>query len=435
MNENNPEQGLDNQNQTPENQINAVAGNMAESQQPAVNTSINVAESIIANQPQGTQEPCGTKKNKKLPLIIAAASVAGCALIGTGAFAFYRSQPEVVAYDAIVNLINAKNAGVDGKIELTNGEEGTSLTIDLNSIMDAPASSATNLNATMKSSDDKTYRLELGQAMLSDGILYIKVGGIKEAIKQAGADEDLESELGDLLDLIGEIDGQWWKIDIPEILGEATKNEIIDNEDKDSLTKAYGCVVTAANRHDETAKELTKLYGEHKFVAVEKTKKDAAFGNSVYSISLNKDEVVKYTNAAQNTAVSQDLISCLKNAGEFDEESISSTEVTTDDLAVLDELPTIYAQINDWNHKINRIFFDYEKDGDLVKADLNIKYDNKKVEAPSNAKSIVKLMDKAVELYQSYMESEYDYDYEYEDCYDDQDCVVVEYDDDLIYDL
>lgn len=340
-------------------------------------------------------------------------------LIGGGSlaawyFCIYNS-PEVIAYDAMRQLLSAEHVTTSGTVNLASSkpdEDGNIISAELvfyTMAPNLPSSSQVTLDVSERDQDGKVVdnhqiNLYLGVTTMSDGVVYLKVGDLVNTFNQALAAQDLTlEELDDTTrfaySIVEMLDNEWWQISLQDIMGEFFDDTIIDPVDE-----FYNCILSAADEHTGVA----EAYNQHRFVNITKTDQEAVTdGATRYLLSLDHTKLADFINALPETAGAEKAIVCYNDfADEFDFDTISTSdfsEIATEDLEkILPNDQAIYLEIANFNHRLERIETQSVIDGIDIDIDLSFEYSEVEVSAPADYRPISDLFDEIFELVGEY---------------------------------
>ena len=207
----------------------------------AQNTSAPAAPTVKAE---------GKKSKKGLIIGCSVGAVAILGLGGLGVAYAIDNQSDNIALSAIADFLSTKQRTVDGYIEYSMNEDDdddkyyvnstdkcnktdcivsapktvTNVRIDINSKVDNGNNADTSVTFTV-TYGGTDYKLTLGSVVMKDYTLYISISNLKETIKSVLAEAestkyaDYVEIYEDLIDkVVGEIDGVWWKIYVPDVV-------------------------------------------------------------------------------------------------------------------------------------------------------------------------------------------------------------------------
>ena len=376
-------------------------------------------EPIVPATPTTPETPLKPKKKLNLPLIIGASAAAVLLVGGAAAFAIYRSQPEVAALDAISGFLSADNIASSGSINISNitDADGSDFGIKTAVInFDSQTTSSGNLTeatATVTLSDDSTVSLNFGEAFMNDGKLYLKVDGIKDAIN--ALPQEYASTVGEYFgDIVDRIDGTWWEVSLSDILN--ASKDTIPEQTAQQIQAVYDCGVQTMNEIN-SSNELADLYKDHRFIKVANysgSDIQASSGGTLYTISLDNNELAGFTKGIGDTNIANNFVTCYNNIEGVSPEIKASDafkDVDADDFKdISNNLPNIVLEVNPLTHSLDglHVYYagqeaqkNYDDWGDYtttsaipsVKADLAFKYGSASVNVPDGAKSVLDLTD------------------------------------------
>lgn len=352
------------------------------------------------------------KKSRKTPIILGII-LAILLLIGAGFFAwyfFYYSNPEKVMADAADDLISAENLALAGTVAFTPDASANSalqqIEIDFNSAMNqAPASSTQAVIKFIFENDELI--LEVGSVQLKDGVAYIRVSGILDALEKAGVAEALSEEAQIVFDALEIIDDEWWEISITDLIDEF---ELADN-DTQRLKAMYDCAYTAINNNYR--EEFTQLYRAHSFVQLEKVKTlnfphetnyqglAANTGSTYYQVNFDYAQMTEFINSIPESPLAEELYVCVNdNIPSSNLDAKDFDEVNLDDVkAAFPEDTHIYFEISNWRHQLKTVVMQLA-DGDVVvNLGLHVRQNQQvAVTVPDSYRPITELADEIIEM-------------------------------------
>ncbi|MFV0485180.1 MAG: hypothetical protein ACK5MU_03070 [Candidatus Saccharimonadales bacterium] len=358
-----------------------------ESMEVPVQTEVPTQTNMGSEQPLFAKEPkaaaaAGSKPKKKIGTIIAIC-VAAVLLIGGGVFAAiymsWRNSDPVVILDAVTGVMKKSKIAVNGTMDIRFNEENQdesgikSMKLTLDSDQDGADASGSG-KLTIVTSTDDTAEIGIGGAYVSDGTIYIKIDGVGDALTSLDLPDEAAAIMDYLEDLIDDIDGQWYKIEVSDLGLDAEAEE------------SYQCMVDTLNESvkEDSKTELVDLYKKYPFIVSEKKDKKDSDGNTIYNVSWDADDLAGYLNGMTDTKAYESIAACA--------DSITEETITSEDVAVPEDMPTLNLHING-SHELRGFSAKYEEDGNSLNAEFYFEYDNKvNVEIPSNAKSVGDLM-------------------------------------------
>ena len=389
--------------------------------EPAVGA---VTASAESTQSVMTETPSENKKDKTG--VIVGAAAAAVLLLGGGAYAYVHNTPEKVQYDAIMGLINADHLQFAGSVKiLPEGDDTSALNSAELEIKEATANLNYDAEATLKVDieDVGAVSISLGGVFIEDGTIYVRVSNLKDALttvlEATGEDYDSVDKMTD--GLIGEVNGQWWKIAVDEVV-DSLDDDVLDKKSKSKVKKGWNCIMETAKSESGKKDSYAKIYKENNFITTTKT--SGSLGNhagvdtaefekagDIYDVNVDADKLANFMNETTKAADTDQLLNCLVDAEILTEDEVESAKenmeektVSADDLKdALAELPDVKVAISGWNHNLKGIYVDYGSDSGNMTGAFTVGYDkSKNISAPSDAKSITVLVDKIMKLAGTY---------------------------------
>lgn len=379
------------------------------------------ATKITKTAKTGEKTSAPAKKKSKVGLIVAIVLIVIMLLSIAGVviwYFVYYNNPEVVAFDAVNHALSAENVGVNGQIFYEIDSESAAdikgFTLDFTTVSNKIPNS---IDATLQvhRRDDPDLTFSLGLVQMEDGLIYLRVEGIMDAIDAAELDSNLKKEISTALDLAEEIDGEWWEIAVADV----TKALDADRDSAKLVDELHTCVIDAVK--SDWPGELAASYQKHRFITVEKVSGvdtdghwftyQPSFGNSLYQISLNKRELASFLNELPEGQTTNNYVDCyneamktyMKSQG-YTSRYRSSYLIDTDDIDELSaydiDLPDdmhFYFEISDFGHHLNRFLTEYSSDEEYSagRFSANLAFDYRKVvvSAPASYKPLTDLID------------------------------------------
>jgi len=336
---------------------------------------------ISPNQPQ-----------KKLPLKIISLALVAVLLIGGITWFFaYRQNPTRIVNNSIRKTINSRRTAVVGNMTYSFTDQNSaikSISIEIqneNKIL--PSAGSTSL--VMIDQNSKEYRLTLSETILKNGDIYIKIDDLKNAYDQlletmmseipAGFEEIITGIETPLTKLIGEIDGQWWRISVSDITEMAEGSDFGDQ---------YGCIVNTVNRSIDNGtmpKEIANIYKKNPFITGKRQ-------SGLYQLSIDEAKINSAMRALNDSQLTRELATCTNTTtGEPDRITIDQAD-----------FPEILLNINYFSHRLNSVQINYpdrNQRGFSLSAQFDITHPrNINIQAPDNARPISDLRDIFTEL-------------------------------------
>ena len=383
------------------------------------------AAPVVNNEPVITDgasvvEPAGAKKkSKKKPIIIGSIIALVVAAAGGLGIAYaINSNPENITLSAIASFIDQKEKNINGTFELVSntdynnnlkggvtncGGSGSlenkcisyqsplqSAKLEIKATSDSDLQTEGSATLTIVYSGN-TLTLSLGLVTLKDSTIYVSIDGLKAAIKNAyqaiestdyGTLYDIYKELID--QIVGEIDGNWWKINIPELID---SYDTIDQADKIKLKNTYNCMSEAFKKSVSKSSEYVDLYKKNAFVSAKKYEgnKQVSGKGTPYAVSIDAEKLANFINAV---AAKDDFSSCIEQYdSSYSAQSMSISSNTVK--ALVDQyLNSIIITIdsNLFSHELTGLFV--EASAGEYNGNINFSFSkpSNKVSAPANSK-------------------------------------------------
>lgn len=318
--------------------------------------------------------PATPKKSKKG--LIIGCTIGAVAVLGAGGFGLayaMDSKPENVAISAITDFLGSKTMAVDGVIELSTNSKTSmidSAKIELKSDKNTQNETSTTATLTVDVSGEE-LSISLGTVVMKDYTIYVQLNGLKEAAKQAlemagsTSYEDYAEVYEDLIDaIVGEVDGVWWKIYVPDVLDEISE---ISSSQKKAYNSAYQCLTEAADRALAKQDKYADIYKENPFISLEEysgSGKSSAKGTP-YKIKLDSKKTTSFINAFAKEYVDTDFTDCIgKISGSSYSSSTEIEDVEESDVAkALEDFPEIVVTIDNgfFSHTLTGVYYSDSK--------------------------------------------------------------------------
>lgn len=410
----------------------------------AANGSVGTGDTpaSVANVP-GENIANPTKPAKSHKGLIISLSAGAVLLIGgaVAGYTVYRSQPAVIAADAITGLIGAKNLSVTGTYDIKFsksyaydlGVEQVTLSLDQNSST-PPASTTAKLE--VKSTKYGDISLKFNEVIMQDGVIYLKVDSIEDTVDavfnafidnqpdyaycadgltncyrqlpiyKSQAKREYQKIKGYFSKTIELVNDSWWKIVPEEIINtmDAEFGLQVDN----SYSDAYKCVMEKIS-NSSTSSELSSIYRKNQFISLTPYSGSdftAESGGNLYNINIDPDAMVGFAKDTLNSKSYSDINGCLSKIEGF--RTMSPSDVTDSDWNNLktqatdtaEGMKNVYVEIDGWSHQLSNLHFKHTESG-MGSAEANFKfgYNAPTVTAPSDAVDISDLLDTFYEDY------------------------------------
>ncbi len=420
---------------------------------PAPEAPAEAAPVVEAPAPVETPAPAAEtpKKKGKKGLIIGVA-VGAVAALGIGGFALaytMSNSEENIALSAISDLFNNHAKTVEGYFELTPVEsdgtddrqtlkncigDKTGLTNkcivaeeEKNPISRVRVELKNNTNADNETStsatfivtfNEKDFKLTIDSVVVKDYTIYVSISDLKDTIKSVLNDESFKSTYGDQVELyedlvdkvVGEVDGIWWKISIPDLVDSA---DAISSNDKAKIKEAYGCMVDVANKAAKDGSKFADIYKENAFVGIKKYSGNAAISASGdhYNINLDAQKFADFANAMSDQVDSYGVEDCIKKL-----DGVNGMKATySKEKVEAKEFEEAFKELNDnvivsiengfFSHKLSGIYV--AKDDETYSGKLDLKISDLKgsISAPSDTKDISDLVKNVTKAYEEWEET------------------------------
>lgn len=380
-------------------------------------------------------------KKKKTGLIVGIIVAVLLLLGGIGAaiwyFAVYQN-PENVAFDAVNNLITAKNVSPHGAFTarvVENDDFSLNMTVTVeSSSRHLPSENSLWLMLDLRdaSGDPVTedeLKLKVGTIQMADGVAYLKLENLTETVDNIlnlllpatncgpvatnclpDPYDEVRSVFSEVADLI---DDEWWQISLSDILDELD----IETWQSDAIEELYTCALDAANA--DNSAELSRLYREHRFLSVEKfSNYDTHIDHATpFSASLDYDALADFLNATKRSSTPVAFYDCynaaIKKASEhagpehdeadFGDANLSpddSKDVTASDLKKLIPVDAeIILQIDEWSHTLRAVDASFDLNDEVATFSVAFDYTEHATSAPSEYRPIRELFEDLAELF------------------------------------
>ena len=338
------------------------------------------------------QKPAGKKVNKKVIIGAAAAVVA----VGGGVAVAYavNNTPENVAVSAITNFINSDALSVTGTINIDASKSGIKeLKIELKAKSDKEKQAETT--ASLKA-DLGFFKIDvsLGSVLVKDHTIYLKLDGLKDSINKAlfmmPSAITSDRQTGAIITLVKsvaeKVDGEWWKIDVPEIIDSI---DTMASSEKAEAKSTYACVMDSFDKLKEKNGEVADLYKKNPFVKIEKYSGDKTFSTKgvAYTVSFDNDKAKAFYNDSKDIAKEVGFDKCVKNTEDI---TVKEGEAST----TIEKMPEIIMTIDGFfSHELTGVYMDVEDESFDGKIELKFEKPEGEIKAPEGAKSVKTLVD------------------------------------------
>lgn len=380
---------------------------------PSVVPSTPVAPAIESEQVNPPKKKRTGLLAGLIVLLIAVLAAVGAAV---WYFCFY-SNPDKVAYDAIVNFIEQPNVVTEGAVVVkAETDDGGifSVVADIDTKTNGAAGeSAVNLKLDLVDQDDEvinsdSYELGIGNIITSDGVFYIRVDKLIDIVDAMLSDmETSVAELGEgfevIYDVLDEVDGEWWRISVPELVDEF----IEDNSIARPIKEFYACFVDATQQ--DMSAQMVELYNQNRFVDIEKIEGGLFGGDSKYRATLNYDKMAAFMNGTLDIESEKGIEDC---ASQLSDElggsySFDKTYTNTSELEKYLNDFEVEMTISNFGHELRSISVSMIDLGEDEKFVASFKFAHPEVEIvePTSYRSIAELFERAAEVFIEYYNS------------------------------
>ena len=363
------------------------------------------------------ETPKTDKKGNKKGLMIGCA-VGAVALVGGGIGIAYAvsNSPENIALSAISDFITAKNMTMSGTIAVQTNTtfSDAKVTIENTKTDSNEANTTATLSVTYNGTE---YKIKLGSVVVKDYTLYVQLDGLKDAVKAAvkeagdfGLAEYAEI-YEDLIDnVVGEIDGVWWKISVPELVDEI---EGIASSQKDQIKDVYNCLVDVADKASKKGDDYARIYKSNAFVKLDKHEGSETYAGkgTAYDLTLDAAKLTSFANAMADEVDGLGVQDCIKKADGISgvTGTYTKTEVKQEEVEkAIAELPKIVVTVDSgfFSHSLTGLYVHFGEEPEFVgNIELTFKKETAKVEAPSDAKPVTDLYKNVVKAYEDWQET------------------------------
>jgi hypothetical protein len=391
-----------------------------------------VVETITPTDVASAAPAAPRKKKTGLAVGVTVGVVAALGAGGFGVVYAMDSKPENVAVSAISDFLNTKSMGIDGVFEISQASSGLKAKLELKSKSTASHDSSADASLIVEAGG-KEVKVSIGTVVMKDYTIYIKLDGLKNAAELAlsmmpSGYSSAANTYEDLInDIVGEIDGAWWKINVPELIDEV---DALTSSNKSKAKEAWQCFTSAADKAYEKQGKYADLYKENAFVSLEDYKGDkkSSAKGTAYKLKLDAGKLTAFANKVSNDFDDLGLTDCMNklNSGnktatvryvdeeDYDEDAdfdinttVKKVELKEEDVKkAIENLPDVILTIENglFSHKLTGLYVDLSANQFTGKIDFAFNRDVKEVSAPSDAKSISKAIEsisKSVQKWQS----------------------------------
>ncbi|MBP5634277.1 hypothetical protein J6X09_01100 [Candidatus Saccharibacteria bacterium] len=337
-------------------------------------------------EPVATAPVAAPKKKSHAGLIITII-VLVLLLVGGGVAAFlwmmWHESAETSINDAVAKTFEAKDRTISGTLTTGGSAGGIKVTFD-------GAQSDGNFGGSGKLSFAGLIDVKFNASMMKDGDIYFKLDGVKDALKTLPIGDIIGSFAGgssstngmDVSELISElvgpvaevIDGEWIKVSADDLGGITKQGSECD----------YNGVLGIFS--GDAAKEVTEAYKKNTFIVQKKDSEvEDKDGVKYYVVEIDEKKATAFGKAIKNSDFGKKLSACTSKETEDSEEASFVANKDT----------KIRLGIKPWSHELVAVEVESKsKQTGEVKANLEIGYEKKSVEEPSDAKTVDKIKSK-----------------------------------------
>ena len=412
---------------------------------------ITPTDSTLTNP---TPEP-GKKKSKK-GLIATLICLFLVLLIGGGAFAavyIINNQPASIIASSMNHFFNAKQVEMNGSISFSVGDDvdfgvqSISLNFD-----DKAAGFSNSATATLNinfSDGTSAPAVELGETMLTNGVLYIKADGLNDFYNESlrdtlkttlmsqlingyqiktttdcytsdetgdstyctdeysttvavdptiktTASQAIDTVLNQVGEIVSIIDGQWIEISIDDIMNHeyfAT----VPSTTRQTILDAYKCSVNVLNQFSSYANEFSDLYSQNPFINM------TSGQDSFYNISFDSTNLVGFLNGTNNTQFVQDMSKCNGSNNGTASLNVDAEKVES----ALNYLPNISARFDGFiDHQLSELKVSGQNDYFSLSSDLKFSYpNNNDITSPSDSRPVMEIVEEVYQMIEEISQS------------------------------
>ena len=418
-------------------------------------TTASVDEAAKSAEPTPAAAPAPKKKVNKKALAIGLS--AGAVLLAGGGFAFayaMNNSEENIALSAFSELFSNHAKTISGYFELTpvEGESDAQTLKETNCIDDLSGGTncgggsfraedknpvsrirlelTNNTNSSNESQTSATFivtynekdiQITVDSVIVKDYTLYVSISNLKEAVKQVMSEltsDPSMSSYGSYAELyeslidkvVGEVDGIWWKISVPDLVD---STDSISSSDKEKIKEAYSCVVDVANKAAQDSSKYADIYKANAFASISKYKgsaKPSASGD-LYSVNLDAGKFANFVNAMSDQVDSYGLSDCMKKLDgvsgvntSYEKKTVEAKEFE-EGFKTLNENLVLVINNGFFSHKLSGIYF--AKEDKTYSGVIDFKIEDLKgtVSAPTDTKDISELVKNVTKAYEEWEET------------------------------
>ena len=380
----------------------------------ALNLAAEQCDSLASTEPKAKKN-----KNHTKAVLIAGGVIAVLGLGGLGTAYVIANTPENIALSAVASVFAAKQKHFSSTFSLNLkdskvvGVKSAQLTLDADINTDKEVSTTAELAVNFY---DTKIKLSLDTVILKDYTVYIKISQLKAAAKavleqynQSVKSGDFSVDYSDSDDytstppyediinqLVGKIDGEWWRISIPELID---VDEKLSAKEKVEAKKTYGCIVNFLS-DAKTKVDYSELYQKHAFISLQPYEGDQKFDSEgkAYIIQFSSNKIADFGNALASSFKGLGVKECLPENvlnGGSDDDVDGDDKLSANDVdEMIRQWPTIIVTVknNFFSHEVTGLYSNLKTDSDFYTGTVKLNFSNqvKEVKAPANAQPITK---------------------------------------------
>ena len=380
----------------------------------ALNLAAEQCDSLASTEPKAKKN-----KNHTKAVLVAGGVIAVLGLGGLGTAYAIANTPENIALSAVASVFAAKQKHVSSTFSLNLkdskvvGVKSAQLTLDADINTDKEVSTTAELAVNFY---DTKIKLSLDTVILKDYTVYIKINQLKAAAKAVLEQYDQSIKSGDsnvshndsddytstppyediINQLVGKIDGEWWRISIPELID---VDEKLSAKEKVEAKKTYGCIVNFLS-DAKTKVDYAELYRKHAFISLQPYEGDQKFDSEgkAYIVQFSSNKIADFGNALASSFKGLGVKECLPENvlnGGSDDDVDGDDKLSANDVdEMIRQWPTTIVTVknNFFSHEITGLYSDLKTDSDFYTGTVKLNFSNqvKEVKAPANAQPITK---------------------------------------------
>lgn len=380
----------------------------------ALNLAAEQCDSLASTEPKAKKN-----KNHTKAVLIAGGVIAVLGLGGLGTAYAIANTPENIALSAVASVFAAKQKHVSSTFNLdlrggkVAGVKSAQLTLDADINTDKEVSTTAELAVNFY---DTKIKLSLNTVILKNYTVYIKINQLKAAAKAVLEQYDQSIKSGgfsvdysdsddytstppyeDIINqLVGKIDGEWWRISIPELID---VDEKLSAKEKVEAKKTYGCIVNFLS-DAKTKVDYAELYQKHAFISLQPYEGDQKFDSEgkAYIIQFSSNKIADFGNALASSFKGLGVKECLPENvlnGGSDDDVDGDDKLSANDVdEMIRQWPTTIVTVknNFFSHEVTGLYSNLKTDSDFYTGTVKLNFSNqvKEVKAPANAQPITK---------------------------------------------